>query len=129
VPRAGPGLPEMGGRRDLIARGGTAVSLGPLSAGEVAELVQRMTEGRPGARLAGLVGRAGGNPLYVRELVDALIRDGQVRVTDEDAELTAGNDPTGVPDSLTAVISTRLGSLSDDVRRVLRLAAVARGYQ
>lgn len=111
-------------RRGLVARGRPVVSLRPLSAGEVAELVTRIAGGTPGPRLAELVGRAGGNPLYVRELLDSLIREGHVGVTGEHAELIADSDPTGVPDSLLGVISERFEPLRDVVLRVLRWAAV-----
>jgi hypothetical protein len=50
-------------RRGLPARDGTVISLGPLAAGELSQLAGRLAGGRPGRLLAGVVRRAGGNPL------------------------------------------------------------------
>jgi DNA-binding CsgD family transcriptional regulator len=116
--------PEPGAelRRSLVARGGTALSLGPLAAGEVAELVGGVVGGRPGPGLAAVAERAGGNPLYARELADGLVREGRVRVERGVAELAGA--PGGVPVSLAAAVAERLASLPGDTVTVLRWAAV-----
>src|SRR5260370_32818817 len=85
---SGAGDEEIGRlRRGVAARGGSVIELGPLPDAEEAELVERLASGRPGPRLAALVGRAGGNPFYARELVEGLVRDGQDTVTAGDDEL------------------------------------------
>jgi DNA-binding CsgD family transcriptional regulator len=122
--RPAPVRQEAQARRGFSGRGGKVVSLGSLPGEAVAELVKQATGGLPGPRLAGLVARAGGNPLYVRELVDGLARDGRVLVTAGKAELTGDDDPASVPDSLLQAIGNRLGSLSDVMMRTLRWAAV-----
>jgi DNA-binding CsgD family transcriptional regulator len=71
--------------------------------------------------LGAAVGQAAGNPLYVQELVDALVRDERIRVEDGVAELVGGGES---PDSLPAAIGRRLGFLSQRSRSVLGLAAV-----
>jgi DNA-binding CsgD family transcriptional regulator len=110
-------------RRELLARGGTVLHLGPLRAAEVADLVARAVGGAPGPRLTQLVDRAGGNPLYVSELTDALILDGQVLVTNGVADL-ACEPAMPVPDALAGVIAGRLRLLGEDALRVLRWAAL-----
>jgi tetratricopeptide (TPR) repeat protein len=123
--RSGTGREELGRlRRGAAARGGTVIELGPLPDAEVAELVERSVGARPGERLAALVGRAGGNPLYARELVDGLLRDDQVTVAAGEAELADESARTRVPLSLTAAVGERLDGLADDVVAVLRWAAV-----
>jgi DNA-binding CsgD family transcriptional regulator len=122
--RPGTGRQELGRlRRGLLARGGRVLPLGPLAAGEVSELAGRLAGGRPGQRLAGMVRSAGGNPLYTRELVDGLVRDGRVGVAAGVAELAAdgGGD---VPGSLADAIEGRLGTLREETAGVLRWAAV-----
>ena len=122
--RPGSAADELGPlRRGLLARGGTVISLGPLAPREVSELAARLAGGRPGQRLAGVVRRAGGNPLYARELVEALLRDGRVRAAAGVAEL-AGRDGAGVPASLAEAIGWRLGGLRPGTAGVLRWAAV-----
>jgi predicted ATPase len=61
-------------RRAVQARGGALLRLGPLAPAEVTELVRRLLRGRPAQGLREAAQAAGGNPLYVRELVDALAR-------------------------------------------------------
>jgi DNA-binding NarL/FixJ family response regulator len=119
---ASPGGELEGMRREVVAGGGTVVELGPLQAGEVAELAAGVLGARPGERLAVLAGRAGGNPLYVRELLDALVRDGRVAVDAGVAELAG--EPGEVPPTLAAAIADRLGTLPGEMLQMLRCAAV-----
>jgi DNA-binding CsgD family transcriptional regulator len=110
-------------RRALAARDGAIVSLGPLADSATDELVGSMLGAPAGTRLRQLTQRAAGNPLYVREVVDALLRGGAVRIEDGVAELAdVADDP--VPPSLTAAIARRLGFLSADAIEVLRVAAL-----
>jgi DNA-binding CsgD family transcriptional regulator len=109
--------------RDAGSAGGQQVKLGPLSEAEVFELAAGLVGGRPGPRLAGAMSRAGGNPLYLRELADGLVRDDRVQVTAGVAEL-AGAAPARVPASLAAAVAQRLASLPEGAVTVLRWAAV-----
>jgi DNA-binding CsgD family transcriptional regulator len=122
--RPGPGAEEARLRRGVAERAGTVLDLGPLADGEVAELAGALAGGRPGHRLAELARRAGGNPLYARELVDGLVREGRVRVAGGVAELAGGTEAVRVPGSLATAIAGRLGGLPDDALRVLRWAAL-----
>jgi DNA-binding NarL/FixJ family response regulator len=109
--------------RGLTAdRGGTVIDLQPLSPAGVARLAGRIAAGHPGPRLAAALRRASGNPLYVRELTEALIRDGRVQVSAGTAELEG--DVTATPASLQVAIGSRLGFLPAETRATLRLAAL-----
>ena len=110
-------------RRGVADRGGEVIDLGPLAHEEVRELAGALAGGRPGRRLAEVVGQAGGDPLYARELVDGLVRERRVRVAGGVAELTGGPG-VRVPVSLVAAIEGRLGALPEDAVRVLRWAAL-----
>jgi DNA-binding CsgD family transcriptional regulator len=122
--RPGPAREDLAQlRRGLESRGGSVVSLGPLDKAEVTDLVGQLVGGRPGQRLVRLAERAGGNPLYARELADALIRGGRVRVGAGVAEL-AETTGVGVPVSLAGVISARLASLDTAAVSALRWASV-----
>lgn len=91
-----------------------------LSDADVAEFVASVVGGTPGPRLLELAEGAGGNPLYLTELVDALVRGGALAVDDGHVEVTGA----GAPDSLSAAIADRLEFLSAPVREVLRVAAL-----
>jgi DNA-binding CsgD family transcriptional regulator len=109
-------------RRIIVAEGALVVPLGPLPADAVDAYVARLAGGRPGPALRRVAGGCGGNPLYVRELVDALVRERLLHVDACVAELTDGVDPAAC--SWTAAIAARLDFLSADTNRVLRIAAL-----
>lgn len=111
-------------RRGLIAHHGTVLTLGPLSPEEIADLVRDVLGGTPGPQLAGVLSRAGGNPLYARELAEALVREERVRVAGPVAELAGGPGLVQVPASLAAVLQERLRGLPADVVAILRRAAL-----
>ena len=96
--------------------------LSELDGVQVSELVGRLVGAAPGPRLVGRAGLAGGNPLYVRELVDALAREARIEVDAGVAELVGSGG--GGPVSVSAAINARLGFLSEQAAGVLRLAAV-----
>ena len=122
--RSGMGREDLGRLRRGVASRGTVVEVAPLGQGEVAELVGDLVGGRPGQQLAEYIGRAGGNPLYARELTDELVRAGQLWLSAGVAELTDQPVQLAVPISLTAVIGERLDGLADHVVAALRWAAV-----
>ncbi len=97
------------------------VELGPLPEGSRWGI---WSAGIPGGGSAEFIGRAGGNPLYARELADGLLRAGQVGLAGGVAELADQPGRAPVPISLTAVIGERLDVLADDVVAALRWAAV-----
>lgn len=108
-------------RRSLTGTDPVELQLGPLGQERVAAQVQRLMSVPPGPELRGLLGQAGGNPLYVRELVDALSMERHLRVGNGVVELVAAAQ---TPVSLAAAIGARLSFLSETATRVLRVAAV-----
>ena len=111
-------------RRSLTAHHGTVIELGPLTRSETDDLVERLVGAQPGKRLASLLGWAGGNPLYARELVDGLARDGRIHVEAGIAELTGEQGLARVPESVSAAAAERLAHLTGDTTGVVRWAAV-----
>jgi len=112
-------------REDLLAlRRAVAeearLQLAALSPEAVTELVCTLAGGRPDSALLGLAAGAGGNPLYLTELLAALDRSGGIAVSAGTAQLAGDR----VPDSLPAAIADRLGFVSVPARKVLRAAAL-----
>jgi hypothetical protein len=65
--------------------------------------------GKPDAPLLRLARSAAGNPLYVTEIVDALVRSGGLTVTESGtAQLAGGVVPPSLPRSLSAAVTDRL---------------------
>jgi DNA-binding CsgD family transcriptional regulator/transcriptional regulator with XRE-family HTH domain len=117
VPRR-PGVAAL--RRAVGEPDGVVLRLEPLAAGPVTELTGWLAGAPAGPRLRAAVDQAGGNPLYLREMVEALVREERVRVADGIAELLG----PAVPRSLAAAIGARLDFLSERARSVLRIAAL-----
>jgi DNA-binding CsgD family transcriptional regulator len=111
-------------RRGLLKSGGTVISLGPLPPEHLPGLVAHVVGAHPGPRLADEVRAAGGNPLYVREFADALVREGKITFGAGLAELAAEPGQTRVPASLEAAIAARLSALPAETKTALRWAAV-----
>jgi DNA-binding CsgD family transcriptional regulator len=111
-------------RSAAARRGGQVIVLKPLADMEVAALVRGMLGSPPGDTLRRLMAQAAGNPLFVRELVDALIREGAVRTGDA-AEITVAAER--VPTSLAVVLMDRLGSVAGMTEQLLRMAALLGG--
>jgi DNA-binding CsgD family transcriptional regulator len=111
-------------RASALRRGGQLIALGPLAEPDVAALVTAIVGSPPGDALRRLTAQAAGNPFYLRELVDALVRERALDVGPV-AELAATRGQ--LPASLTTVVRDRLVSVSDATAELLRTAALLRG--
>lgn len=105
----------------LVTQGAVDVTLGPLPAESVAELVESLLGVAPAGELLTRLEVADGNPLFVRELVIAL-RDGDSLRRDEQGAATLEPDEP-VP-ALSATVLNRLAHLDADTRDLLSLASV-----
>jgi tetratricopeptide (TPR) repeat protein len=100
---------------------GARLQLSGLSEAAVTALVTALAGGAPTGQLLELARSAAGNPLYLVELVAALVRSSSVTITGAGAaEVTSGS----VPSSLSAAIADRLGFVSGPVRALLHVAAL-----
>jgi len=111
-------------RRSLTLRNGVVLTLNALSDQDVAALVGRLLGGRQGRALAAVTSQAGGNPLYVRELAESLLREGQIAAQAGEWDMISGPPAVQIPASLVAAITHRLGALAPHVVEVLRWAAL-----
>jgi DNA-binding CsgD family transcriptional regulator len=87
----------------------------------VTELVAALAGGQPDDKLLRLADGAAGNPLYVAELVAALVRSSSLTITESGAVELASE---AAPSSLSAAIADRLGFVSGPVREVVQAAAL-----
>ena len=83
------------------------IGLDQLSAQTSAELVQAILEGGEVApEIAGLVlGRAGGNPLFVEELTHSLVENGSIQKKDHQFVLARKPSEIEVPDTIQGIIA------------------------
>src|SRR5262249_17408831 len=73
--------------RSWRTRGAEFLTLGPVDEPSVALLAERVTGKRPAVGLLELLARAGGNPLYVAEITQALLDTGRLVLTDDAADV------------------------------------------
>jgi predicted ATPase len=99
---------------------GRYLSLGGLGAQAVADLAADAVGSAPGqGLLAGLAGAAG-NPLFVTEMLAALVQEGMIETAGGRAEVAQ----TALPPTLRLTILRRLSFLSDDMLQALRFASI-----
>ena len=116
-----PRSPELTGALEALdAGGGRRLPLGPLGDEAVAEVVEEVVAAEPGQRLLAGVAGAGGNPLFVTELVGALVQDGAIQVADGRAEATE----ITLPPTLRLTILRRLSLLPEDTLQAVRAASI-----
>jgi DNA-binding CsgD family transcriptional regulator len=116
-----PHSTDLGRLTSLLETAGTRrIWLGPLPAAAVCDLVADAVAAEPGPDLLAEAAGAGGNPLFITELVAALLQDGTVRVAAGRAEVTH----VALPPTLRLTILRRLSFLPDQTLQVLRAASV-----
>ncbi|WP_433760166.1 helix-turn-helix transcriptional regulator [Nocardia sp. CA-135398] len=106
---------------ELVERRAPMIRLGALPEPAAAELVRHMVGAAPGPGLMRQVIGAGGNPLYITELVASLLRDKAITVVADTADPTEPADSPSA--SLAQAIAQRLEFLSRSARQVLPMAA------
>jgi len=102
------------------------IGLDQLSAQTSTELVQAILEGGDVApEIAGLVlGRAGGNPLFVEELTHSLVENGSIQKKDHQFVLAQKASEIEVPDTIQGIIAARMDRIEDNLKRIMQAASV-----
>jgi class 3 adenylate cyclase/tetratricopeptide (TPR) repeat protein len=120
--------PELLERRPgwgTAARSFNTIGLEPLTDANVRELLQGLVPELPRGASDAILARADGIPLYAVETVRMLVADGRL-VANDDGTLRPTGDlgQLAMPDSLRALIASRLDGLEDADRTLLQEAAV-----
>jgi class 3 adenylate cyclase/tetratricopeptide (TPR) repeat protein len=98
--------------------------LEPLPDADMRELIAGLVPGLPEPASRAIVGRADGIPLYAVETVRMLVADGRLK-QEADGYVPVGDlTSLAVPETLTALIASRLDALDGPDRSVLHDAAV-----
>ena len=105
---------------DALRLGATLIELKPLDQQHVVALVQSELGLAPGQALAAALQRAGGNPLWVVEVLRALSAEDMLDLSGDSAIL-AGSE---LPASLRQLVLRRLGFLPEKTVALLRIAAL-----
>lgn len=106
----------------------TALRLSPLSSHDgrslVAALFGESWVNSAGGLLDQILERAGGNPLFIEEIVRGLIDRGVLTREGQQWRTVAGEVATGIPATIQAMLLARVDRLPHDVRRLAQEAAV-----
>ncbi len=102
----------------------TSLYLEPLSEAAIRELLAGLVPGLPEPTIRAVVARADGIPLYAVEIVRMLLAEGRVR--EEGGRYVPTGDITtfSIPETLTALIASRLDGLGPTDRALVQDAAV-----
>jgi class 3 adenylate cyclase/tetratricopeptide (TPR) repeat protein len=102
----------------------STLALAPLQDSEAGQLLAYLLRQSvvPTELRDSLLARAEGNPLYAQEFVRMLIDRGLLRRAGDEWQLTTENVP--LPESLQAILASRLDALEHDDKELLRDAAV-----
>jgi class 3 adenylate cyclase/tetratricopeptide (TPR) repeat protein len=112
--------PDWGtGRRNSVN-----LSLEPLTAPAMRELLRGLVPGLPEPAAEAIVARADGVPLYAVETVRMLLAEGRLTLVDGAYRPTGDLTRLAVPETLSALIASRLDALEPAERSLLHDAAV-----
>ena len=111
--------------RDFVHRY-ASISLEPLTEDDSRELVRNLLriEGLPEKVRNLILLKAEGNPFFVEEVIRSLLDSGVVVRDGEHWRATRDIDDIAVPDSLTAVLTTRLDKLDETTKETAQTASV-----
>ena len=118
--------PELGQARPGFgtARNRSTLTLDPLDAASMDQLVDALVSGMPPAARAKITAQAQGIPLFAVETIRSLIDRDIVQPVEGAYRLTGDVGELAVPDSLHALLAARLDALDPGVRRLVADAAV-----
>jgi class 3 adenylate cyclase/tetratricopeptide (TPR) repeat protein len=107
------------GKRNFVS-----LYLEPLPEADMRQLIKALVPGLPETAVATIIARADGIPLYAVETVRMLVAEG--RLIEEAGVYVPRGDLTtlAVPETLTALIASRLDALDETERRIVHDAAV-----
>ncbi|MEO8199875.1 MAG: tetratricopeptide repeat protein [Gemmatimonadota bacterium] len=102
------------------------LSLDPLDVVSSGSMLRSIlhVESAPSELIAIVHERAGGNPFFLEEIIQALLEDDSVQVRNGNTVLAGGFDTIKLPDTVQGVIRARLDRLDRGAREVLRVASV-----
>jgi len=102
----------------------TSIFLEPLPAAAMRELLAGLVPGLPAAAVTAIVDRADGVPLYAVETVRMLLAEGRLALEGGSYRPVGDLATLAVPETLTALIASRLDGLAPEDRALVSDAAV-----
>ena len=112
--------------RNTLGAGLVELDLQPLSPVEVERLAENLlaADDLPDGLQALVLEKAEGNPLFVEEVINALIEAGALKRQDGRLVATGDLAKVDIPDNLKRLVLARIDRLAEEPKRTLRVAAV-----
>ena len=112
--------------RETLGGSLTEITLRALSDSDSRQLVANLLqiEALPELVRVAILQRAEGNPFFVEEVIRMLIDRGAIIKDGDDWVAASGIDEVEIPDNLHSLLLARIDRLPEDVRHILRVAAV-----
>ena len=109
-----------------LAAADTRIDLEPLDPGAAVDVVRASlrAEECPDPLVRKVIETTGGNPFFIEEVCRTLLETGTVDVEDGVASVRRPLDEHAIPDTVQAVLRTRLDRLDPEARELLRTASV-----
>ena len=108
----------------LLDHGAEGMTLGPLDDAAIAQLCARIAGATPDPSMLALAGRAEGNPFLLEQLLEPLLRSGQIVVTGPGLATVIGDE---LPSGFYAALAQRLRDLAPPTVQLVRAGAVLGG--
>ena len=118
--RPSPRVPQLERAVAALHAAGWQLTVRRLTQDAVCALVAEVVGAEPGAGLLREIAGAGGNPLFVTELLNAMRQEGLLQITGGRAEVTA----LTLPPTLRLTILRRLSFLPEETLQALRSASI-----
>ena len=102
------------------------IGLTQLTTNSSTELIQAiLDEGEVVPELRELIlGKAGGNPLFLEELTHGLLENGSIKLKDKRYVLSRKTADIEVPDTIQGIIASRIDRLDSNLKQTLKTASV-----
>ncbi|MER7000831.1 AAA family ATPase [Streptomyces sp. NPDC000410] len=110
--------------RTMVSRGASLIRLEPLSTAETVLMTSGLLGSAAGPELSRQIELTGGNPFYIRELTDSLVRERRLATASGTTDLIPTDEAADIPASLSAAIADRLGFLSEEAVELLKSATL-----
>ena len=119
--RPAPRIPELDRLTGLLdAAGARHLALGPLRDDDVRELVAEVVAAEPGPGLLDEISGSAGNPLFITELLGAIVQEGGIEIMHGRAEVME----VVLPPTLRLTILRRLSFLPTETLQALQAASI-----
>jgi tetratricopeptide (TPR) repeat protein len=110
--------------RDRYAAFHTELRLEPLDGAQAKTLVDQLLRGLPAAAQDRILTRAGGNPLFIEQVVRSLVDAGAIDIVDGAPRVTPRMADVVIPETIQELLIARLDLLDERTRSIAKIASV-----